>query len=130
MAALALALAVAPLFGQALPITSCRAVNGRAWIPATGDFKLGYLRGLLDGLDRGGKLSEYYSDSAVSFGELLSAVDAIYADSVNVLIPIADVVWAVRIRLEGATTSQLEKGLAVFRKHATDCVENKPAVSK
>lgn len=97
--------------------------NGRFWnkLGKAGDFgsgmQFGYLHGYTNGLVWGeAKDANGYYPARLSFGEIQKALDEIYSQPENVLIPIPLALTTVVLKVNGASKNEVDEFLVTMRR--------------
>ncbi|HEY3936198.1 MAG TPA: hypothetical protein VGL97_02110 [Bryobacteraceae bacterium] len=91
--------------------------NGRSWKVLSEGEKLWYLTSFIEGLKAGNqRLTDHFV--AVSYSDVLSAVNRFYSDPENVLVSISDSLLIVKDGFNGVSPGEIAKAIAAARQLA------------
>jgi hypothetical protein len=122
---LLLLLAAIPLLAADPEFETGGYLNGRGWQTFDLSSRSLYLRGVVDGAswvtrfcsskDFPSVIADSITMIGITWGEMAKAVDGFYSDSLNMRVPVIDVLEWVKMKHDGATPQALEEKAANLR---------------
>ena len=95
-------------------------MQAKMWYEIEEVHKLMYLQGLFDGLVFSGfKIHGVKISTNYPIARYIHAIDEIYSDSKNAIIPVPFVLEVVTLKFNGASEHKVEYELIIYRKHCT-----------